>query len=52
MIAGEAPTGAVGDEPNSGERQAPDPDPQQTADEATAGEPGSRRRTPALTRLT
>ncbi|NHN65626.1 hypothetical protein G9463_20455 [Haloarcula sp. JP-Z28] len=39
VIAGEAPTGAVGDEPNSGERQAPDPDPQQTADEATAGEP-------------
>ncbi|MDQ2071689.1 hypothetical protein ACODNH_15555 [Haloarcula sp. NS06] len=39
VIAGEAPTGAVGDEPNSDERQAPDPDPHQAANDATAGEP-------------
>ncbi|NLV14669.1 hypothetical protein [Haloarcula argentinensis] len=39
VIAGEAPTGAVGDEPNASERQAPDPEPHQTANEATAGEP-------------
>ncbi|NLV07051.1 hypothetical protein GOC83_13020 [Haloarcula rubripromontorii] len=40
VIAGEAPTGAVGDEPKSGERQAPDPDsdPQRAAKDATAGE--------------
>jgi DNA replication factor GINS len=41
VIAGEAPTGAVGDEPKSDERQAPapDPDPRGTANDATAGEP-------------
>jgi DNA replication factor GINS len=36
VIAGEAPTGAVGDEPNSDDRQAPDPEPHQTADEPAA----------------
>ncbi|EMA07567.1 DNA replication factor GINS [Haloarcula vallismortis] len=39
VIAGEAPTGAVGDEPKSGERQAPDPDQHQAATDATAGGP-------------
>ncbi|KAA9396959.1 hypothetical protein Har1130_09705 [Haloarcula sp. CBA1130] len=39
VIAGEAPTGAVGDESNSDERQAPDPKPHQTADDATADPP-------------
>jgi len=39
VIAGEAPTGAVGDEPDSDDREVPDPDPRQTANDATAGEP-------------
>jgi len=41
VIAGEAPTGAVGDEPKSDERRAPDPEPRQTANDAAAGEPES-----------
>lgn len=39
VIAGEAPTGTVGDEPDSDDREVPDPDPRQTANDATAGEP-------------
>ncbi|MGB9953940.1 DNA replication complex GINS family protein [Haloarcula sp. Atlit-120R] len=38
VIAGEAPTGAVGDEPKSDERQASDPEPHQTANEPAANE--------------
>ncbi|EMA29730.1 hypothetical protein [Haloarcula japonica] len=42
VIAGEAPTGAVGDEPNSDDREVPDPEPDQAANDATgAPEPPS-----------
>ncbi|MDT3434866.1 hypothetical protein [Haloarcula sp. 1CSR25-25] len=45
VIAGEAPTGAVGDEPDSEEPKAPDPDPHQAANDATTGveDPGPNR---------
>ncbi|WP_336338126.1 hypothetical protein [Haloarcula brevis] len=44
VIAGEAPTGAVGDEPTTDERDAPDP--RQAADDATPGAPDAPEPTP------